>query len=368
MTLNKLAADLEEKIVALGTYYRSHKMDNEFLNHYKFASAMAPFFKFDALINYYLFKQISNKDYCDLSIPAEDLIFIEKHEAGIRFVKFLNFFNQVVLYTNKIYPSYTQYKSPFEIYDQVRNAVNLNIGYSFIRIGDGEGSLLIRKLMQSSGVNSDYTQLESSRWLRLLGITDVDHIMLDHIFHDLIDAIKISDSHGGFCFDDEERSFELCRYSAELNFYEAYFGFLGSRALLRFCEVQSIYPVINMNETFSIEKIKELVSFTNSKPVFIGPVDIRSKLNIDDAYFFQISPRYIDKSIYGTRENIQPIMLSYKNFIENNLNKEFCSGRLFFVSAGIAGKIICGNVKKLGGIGLDIGSATDYIHGYGSRS
>lgn len=320
-----------------------------------------------ALVNYYLMKLV-HSDRVEELVNIEHLNILNNSDFGKRFISFLNFY-KIVIEHSKLVAPFNSYQNFDSMLNLIRLAVERSDGFSFIRIGDSEGGFNAREFLKRNYVaDLPFSHYEDEVLLRQVGSKDSSDELRQKIYSDLTVAISQADCCGGFTYDDEIRCFELNKYSSELNFYEAYIGFLLTRLLLRQGRVDTIYMTANANILFSIENLRSIISEVNLIPVFIGPVNVSHVLLSDGAEFIQVPPRHLDLNIYGCDNDFPPLLFFYNNFIEDNINILNCCERIFFVSAGMSGKIICNAIKLNGGFAIDIGSATDYLAGYVSRS
>jgi hypothetical protein len=341
--------------------------ESEFLNLFSSASQMISEFSDIALVNYNLMKLVQF-DRVDELVDLEHYEILKNTNFGRNFISFLNFYKIMFDRSNLIQP-YSEYQNFDSILNLLRTAISSGNGFSFIRIGDGEGCFNAREyLLRNNIAELSFSHFENEVLIRQVGFTEISDELRLQIYSDLTDAIKKADCCGGFSHDDEIRCFELNKYSNELNFFESYIGFLCTRFLLRQGGVECIYTTANTNILFSFDNILKIISMVDLTPVFIGPVNISHLFLNVGGEFIQVPPRHLDKNIYDYGGSFPPLFFSYKKFISENINPLNCKERIFFVSGGMSGKLICNAIKINGGVAIDIGSATDYLAGYVSRS
>jgi hypothetical protein len=349
--------------VMLGSLYRHSMRIDNFLTLYKCIAEIVPEFSDVAIANIAVMESVTlNQDSPEIK------------SSYIKILKDSKFGNDAILAINLNYllnklgsdnPPYSSQDNFNTFLTILKSACLLNKGFSFIRVSDGEGCLLSGTFLKDAyQLNIDLSHYENSIFQRWTG-QNFNSALGDSIYNDLVVAISNADGIGGICASEEEFIFNKCKYSAEFNLFESYFGSVISRLFLRANNIGSIYPASNANIFFSKGNILEIIRLTKKTPVFIGPVDISNLVTGSFQKFIKVTPRYIDKN-YEQGQCLH-IIFKYNAFFNEEILPFVTNDKIFFISAGISGKILSNLVKNCGGFAIDIGSATDYIYGFASR-
>jgi len=221
--------------------------------------------------------------------------------------------------------------------DRIANAIRTRTGLSLLRLGDGEGPVLVWR----EGQNREDISSALNFWF---GRTDLGDDELDTIATALRQAVRSADivglpkrfqlgvSHGYQMVFDGVRDYDLLspkqlRTDTSAHWYLQLSGalayLLGSLDEVGVIGCRNIGPMIA--ETFGLRNVR--IYLVRGEFGFPG----------------EVSEAHWPTTYYKIMQDLQSI----------------AAGSVFLVGAGVLGKLYCHKIQKMGGIALDVGSILD---------
>lgn len=256
-----------------------------------------------------------------------------------------------------------RYINATDVSEQLLSAIRQKRPYSFLRLGDGEGSWLSLNAYDEGCYESIY---EDNRRSFLLDWFGTDKLIKDESFFDF--ALSLQDSfleHDIIGISppvrlDQEKSFLSTRgITSSINIMRHLDLFEGTiRNDRYYCSSSANLDLL------STKFFRELSSATNeisliTSQTALAPLFTMQNMVIRDLFHIPGDSRNF------LRENpdSEPICQypNYLNRINQKLSFEDQSGKVFLVGGGFVGKKYISTIKKRGGIAIDIGSVADHL-------
>jgi hypothetical protein len=240
--------------------------------------------------------------------------------------------------------------------------------FSLIRLGDGEGNILFWGSRKDEFPELAKLCMERI-WRLMFGRNSGSQEDWGSLYDYMVDAIKNANFIGIPTPNQASNSLSRLLLSPEDEF-----DIRGSTGVISVWDWLSHnhpnhFPVyVNCHVHLSLLKFAfDLVRRAGNLSLITCYPDLLNKLHVrcgvSDGNIFLIPPQAVN--IKGTPENIHyPI-----RFLEicQELSVEGRKGELFFVGAGLAGKVYCEFIRRAGGMAVDVGSLMDIWMGLSVR-
>lgn len=233
-------------------------------------------------------------------------------------------------------------------------------GFSFIRLGDGEGTLLNSNI--DNEITADLKHMLRTWW----GNDNIDTESLREMQKGLLEAVHSADVLGtpdlvhqlsDFNIEDNR----LCRAYRKLNELVSQNSekcFLSAYANHTLFKNGSLDKIIK-NPNLSICLISG-----HSEENLSRYFRTKYSVNVEAYYEIPSEHKFLEKFGYSSNEVHFPEVY---NRICSELMEADLRGKLFLIGAGVLGKYYCHLIKLSGGIALDLGSVFDYMLGHDTR-
>lgn len=232
-----------------------------------------------------------------------------------------------------------------------------------IRLGDGEGNLLAKFGHESNLFVSDY-------YNRILQIMFGDSFSLFEQFGVEVKSKFLASLEGadviGYCANFEKN----LKNSKSLASDRVLAGQLSTVDYVRSKHFSQSFGLSTAVATHNPESISSLFSMLESEN-FLGLVTCHSILKEKIRKTFNIRSVVIhetpgeSKTISDAKLRASHFPTVYKKIIDE-ISVPFV-GAVYLVGAGLLGKVYCGEIKRQGGIAIDIGSVMDALAGIKTR-
>lgn len=246
-----------------------------------------------------------------------------------------------------------------EIIAMVIEALDKSRPFSYIRLGDGEGNVL--GLTQNKYPNANRV------WAKKICDLQFGQDVLSH--DQILEVAKFVSRSVSSCdilgIMRPERLKEIyfnkeLPYDRQLsgNFYNYEFlvesGLLGERNF-RYADSSINYDPYFENRLFDLADKADKIGILGPHP---EAVDFFNKMGLDVFKFIRIPG---EKKYFPSSDQHYPDGF---RIACDEIHKYDLSGVLFYVGGGLLGKYYCSEIKKMGGVALDIGSSMDRISGF----
>jgi hypothetical protein len=247
-----------------------------------------------------------------------------------------------------------------DLVELIKYSLNSKKGFSFVRMGDGEGNVLGVK---SDSFKSLLTQHSIDICKLQFGVGKLSLADQGLIAEYLLLSIRTSDVLGIMTPNSIIKKFELQSLPLSRQLTGNVINYLTVSEL--FIDDQHILKYIDSSinyDPYWENVIKEL-ALTHKKIGIISPHnevdDFFKSEGLDDVLFFQIPGEH--KYFPHNESHFHDCF----PLISAEISDTDLSGRLFLVGAGLLGKYYCHLIKKSNGVALDIGSTMDRFAGKG---
>jgi len=245
-------------------------------------------------------------------------------------------------------------------YQNLLNAIIASKPYSFIRLGDGEGTFML------DGDESQALTYQNEMLTIWYGIESVTNEQRNELKTSLLTAIKSADLVG--VPDLVHQIYDYKPYDCRLNSaYASINEYAFENPYKNYCSAYINQHLLQTNQ------LKTLLSYSKRKVVTISGHDpsliervFNEQLGLDIAELYTIptEQRFAEK--FGVEHNQPHYPSFYSDLCEEIIANDF-NDKLVLVGAGFLGKFYCHLIKQQGGIALDIGSVFDYMLGHRTR-
>ena len=242
-----------------------------------------------------------------------------------------------------------------KVHDLILNSMKEKVGFSLIRLGDGEGAFLTKSITDELEFKSLYNYSRTDRARVWIG-DEAEHMDI-HYLNQLLKIKHIlneSDVLGipyKSWLEHEFRIGSMCGIMSLSNIINSGIG------ISKFVCTQQIH-----RDLYDSGLLGSLIRQTSE----IGLISCHRDLAANMMKVFNLSniEYYFVSGEKGHKEHLPDGAINGKHY-PDQFNTINCSisrplnGKLFLVAAGILGKFYCHTIKKMGGVAVDIGSIAD---------
>ncbi len=294
--------------------------------------------------------------------------------------------NDVAKYTNHFITSEVMYKTD-QILDQMKER-NLQKSehllhkqliqniiqkkpFSFIRLGDGEGNILFW-----GKYRNEYPELARfclrRIWNLMFGAVKLpDESILEMIYTKMSNAALEADYLGIHTHQQVEKMLsQLSSKDTEKDFRGGigvlntwdWFSVLDSK------QQKSGRTLVKWHvNRIMLDKYDELINYAEDVSLITCYQELLPRLhtyyNIQEGKSYLIPPQALNIKATPEKSHFPEVF----HQIEKELRESDLKNKLFFVGAGLLGKLYCNTIRKSGGMAIDVGSVMDVWMGLGVR-
>jgi hypothetical protein len=251
---------------------------------------------------------------------------------------------------NLIYP---------QIVEKIQLAITNKKGFSFVRLGDGEGNILGLQLSDLLDMSrrhaNEISQLQFGKGV----LSQADQELLSAYLMDSMRSVDVLGIMSPLSLLRRIETHEL-PFARQLAGNIMNYRVLYEKFNAQFNDFEYIDSAINYDPYWENEVLQ--IALNSACIGIVGPhpeaVDYFKDRQIDDVLYFNIPGER--KYFPGEASHFHDVFPA----IVSALSGQDFSGRVFLVGGGLLGKYYCHLIKACGGVALDIGSTMDRICGH----